>query len=240
MLQQAGGVLTGPGLTLMRLTGPGRVGIQSMYMEHRVGVMTDAGVTYVFLPVLPDRRRRGRDPPARTAARRSTWLAGTTSGWTELPAIPDMTRIQMGQSSAQIMGKLAPAADMRLAAGEGVFFPNDNLLWQEPAVEVSAMSLRGGWDRMRAGLPVVMLQAAGSGDHLASLTTPPARCWRLPVQAGGRDRRPGASPGGGHPRRRLRLVRHRHLVQHQRRPGAPHRSGGAGLLKMGLDLAGHR
>jgi uncharacterized protein (AIM24 family) len=33
-LQAAAGVLTGPGMTLMRLTGPGRVGIQSMYM-HR-------------------------------------------------------------------------------------------------------------------------------------------------------------------------------------------------------------
>jgi uncharacterized protein (AIM24 family) len=33
-LQAAAGVLTGPGMTLMRLTGPGRVGIQSMYMHH--------------------------------------------------------------------------------------------------------------------------------------------------------------------------------------------------------------
>jgi uncharacterized protein (AIM24 family) len=34
VLQTASGVLTGPGLTLMRLAGPGRVGIQSMYMDH--------------------------------------------------------------------------------------------------------------------------------------------------------------------------------------------------------------
>jgi uncharacterized protein (AIM24 family) len=34
VLQQASGILTGPGITLMRLTGPGRVGIQSMYMHH--------------------------------------------------------------------------------------------------------------------------------------------------------------------------------------------------------------
>jgi uncharacterized protein (AIM24 family) len=34
VLQSASGVLTGPGLTLMRLIGPGRVGIQSMYMHH--------------------------------------------------------------------------------------------------------------------------------------------------------------------------------------------------------------
>jgi uncharacterized protein (AIM24 family) len=34
ILQVASGILTGPGLTLMRLTGPGRIGIQSMYMHH--------------------------------------------------------------------------------------------------------------------------------------------------------------------------------------------------------------
>jgi uncharacterized protein (AIM24 family) len=34
VMQAASGVLTGPGLTLMRLKGPGRVGIQSMYMHH--------------------------------------------------------------------------------------------------------------------------------------------------------------------------------------------------------------
>jgi uncharacterized protein (AIM24 family) len=33
VLQQASGVLSGPGLTLMKLTGPGRVGIQSMYQH---------------------------------------------------------------------------------------------------------------------------------------------------------------------------------------------------------------
>ena len=34
VLQTASGVFTGPGLTLMRVAGPGRVGIQSMYMHH--------------------------------------------------------------------------------------------------------------------------------------------------------------------------------------------------------------
>jgi len=36
-LQAAAGVFTGPGMTLMRLTGPGRVGIQSMYVHHETG-----------------------------------------------------------------------------------------------------------------------------------------------------------------------------------------------------------
>jgi uncharacterized protein (AIM24 family) len=36
-LQAAAGVFTGSGMTLMRLTGPGRVGIQSMYQHHETG-----------------------------------------------------------------------------------------------------------------------------------------------------------------------------------------------------------
>jgi uncharacterized protein (AIM24 family) len=36
-LQAAAGVVTGPGLTLMRLMGPGRVGIQSMYQHYETG-----------------------------------------------------------------------------------------------------------------------------------------------------------------------------------------------------------
>jgi uncharacterized protein (AIM24 family) len=34
VMQAASGIWTGPGITLMRLNGPGRVGIQSMYMHH--------------------------------------------------------------------------------------------------------------------------------------------------------------------------------------------------------------
>ncbi|HMC40464.1 MAG TPA: hypothetical protein VKI19_12430, partial [Acidimicrobiales bacterium] len=41
----------------------------------------------------------------------------TTSGWTELPAIPDMTRVQMGGATMQVLGKLTPAADVKLPAG---------------------------------------------------------------------------------------------------------------------------
>ena len=87
----------------------------------------------------------------------------TTSGWSEIPPIRDMAKIQLGQSSCQIAGRLVPVADMTLADDDTVYFPHPSLLWQEPAVEVSAMSLRKAWTRMRAGLPLVMLQARGPG-----------------------------------------------------------------------------
>jgi uncharacterized protein (AIM24 family) len=159
----------------------------------------------------------------------------TTSGWTELPAIPDMTRLQIGGSSAQIMGTLAPAADVRLAVGAGVFFPHENLLWQEPAVTVNAMSLRGGWDRMRAGLPVVMLEATGPGIISFSHDAP-GEIVALPLQSGAAID-----------------VREHRLVVATRGVGydwydsgiwfstsdrGSSQSAGLGLLKMGLDMAG--
>jgi uncharacterized protein (AIM24 family) len=159
----------------------------------------------------------------------------TTSGWTELPAIPDLTRIQLGHSSAQIMGKLVPAADIRLAAGEGVFFPHHTLLWQEPSVQLSPMSLRGGWTRLMAGMPVIMLQATGPGtisfshDAAGELIV-------LPLQ-----------PGAGVDVRENQLVAatlgvgydwYDSGIWFSTRGDSATQSGGAGLLKMGLNMAG--
>ena len=145
-----------------------------------------------------------------------------------------MTRIQIGQSSAQIMGKLAPAADIRLAAGAGVYFPQHNLLWQEPAVEVRAMSLRGGWDRMRAGLPVVMLEAVGPGTISFSHDAA-GEIVAVPLPAGRHGRRAGASTGGRHPGVGYDWFDCGHLVQHSGDGGAtPGRRG-----RTAQDGAGH-
>jgi len=90
-------------------------------------------------------------------------LRVTKSGWTELPPIADMARIQFGQSTAQIQGSIVPAAELKLAAGAWVYFTHNMLLWMEPEVQIQAMNLGGAWKRHRAGLPVVMMQAAGPG-----------------------------------------------------------------------------
>ena len=70
------------------------------------------------------------------------------SGWTELPSIADMARIQFGRSSCQVAGRLVPVAEMNLAAGDGVYFTHDMLLWQDPAVQVAAMPLAKAWSRI--------------------------------------------------------------------------------------------
>lgn len=163
-------------------------------------------------------------------------LRTTTSGWTELPPIADMTKIQLGQSSAQIMGNIVPAADLRLAAGEGVYFAQHNLLWQEPQVDVTAMSLRGGWKRMRAGLPVVMLQAVGPG-RISFSHDSPGEMVAVPLQ-----------PGFGVDVREHHMVATTLGVGYDwydsgvwfttSGDGGATQTGGLGLLKAGLDMAG--
>ena len=107
----------------------------------------------------------------------------THSGWTELPAVRDMARIQFGQSSCQIEGTYVPVADMNLAAGDWVYFTHHVLLWKDVAVALNIMSLQGGWQRMFAGLPLVMMQAQGPG-HIAFSRDAPGEMVALPLHPG--------------------------------------------------------
>jgi uncharacterized protein (AIM24 family) len=90
-------------------------------------------------------------------------LKRTPSGWIELPGTKDMARIQCGRSSVQIEGSQVPVADFALADGEGVYFAHHELLWKDPSVAVHQSSMKGGWKRMLAGLPIHMLNATGPG-----------------------------------------------------------------------------
>lgn len=110
-------------------------------------------------------------------------LRTTSAGWTELPAIKDMTHLQAGHSTVQIEGAISGVADWNLAADEGLFFPHHVLLWQDPAVRVSSMPLSKPWTRHRAGLPIFMLQAQGPG-HIAFSHQNTGELVALPVQAG--------------------------------------------------------
>jgi len=90
----------------------------------------------------------------------------TRSGWLEQPPIKDMARIQFGQSRVQIEGTYVPVADFALTGQEWIYFSHHSLLWSDPSVRLTNTSLAGGWNRMLAGLPLIMLEARGPG-HLA-------------------------------------------------------------------------
>jgi uncharacterized protein (AIM24 family) len=105
------------------------------------------------------------------------------SGWLELPGIKDMARLQFGQSRLQIEGKYVPVADMNLAAGDSVYFTHHVLLWKDPGVTIQQMSLKGAWNRVFAGLPLIMTQAFGPG-HIAFSHDAPGEVVALPLQPG--------------------------------------------------------
>jgi uncharacterized protein (AIM24 family) len=105
------------------------------------------------------------------------------SGWQEQPAIKDMARIQFGQSTCQIEGTYVPVVDFNLKGPEWVFFSHHSLLWREPSTQMQTMPMAGGWNRARAGLPLVMLQASGPG-HLALSDDAPGEVVALPIAPG--------------------------------------------------------
>ncbi|MGH7745925.1 MAG: AIM24 family protein [Acidimicrobiales bacterium] len=106
------------------------------------------------------------------------------SGWQSQPPIKDMARIQFGQSTCQIEGTYVPGADFALRGADWIYFSHHTLLWAEPSVAVQAMPMAGGWDRVLAGMPLVMMQAGGPG-HLALSDDHPGEIVALPLAPGG-------------------------------------------------------
>ncbi len=107
----------------------------------------------------------------------------TESGWVEAPGQKDMARVQFGKSFCQIEGKYVPVADMNLSAEDGVYFAHHSLLWTDPQVKIAAMSLKGAWKRMLAGMPMIMTEARGPG-HIAFSRDLPGELLALPIQPG--------------------------------------------------------
>jgi uncharacterized protein (AIM24 family) len=105
------------------------------------------------------------------------------SGWAQLPARKDMAKLQFGNSFCQVEGLYVPVADMNLAPEDGIYFTHHVLLWKDPQVSVTTMPLAGGWNRIFAGMPLVMTQARGPG-HIAFSRDLPGELIALPLQPG--------------------------------------------------------
>jgi uncharacterized protein (AIM24 family) len=105
------------------------------------------------------------------------------SGWIEQPAIRDMARLQFGQSHLQVTGVRVPIAEFTLAPQDWIYFSHHVMLWTDPQTRLNNMSLKGGWKRMMAGLPVLMMQATGPG-HIALSDNHAGEVVALPLQHG--------------------------------------------------------
>jgi len=110
--------------------------------------------------------------------------AVTKSGWTELPPIKDMAKLQFGQSFCQIEGTYVPVADFKLAEGDGIYFTHHLLLWKDPHIRIARMPMAGrAWARKLAGLPLVMVECKGPG-RLAFSRDKPGDIIALPLSPG--------------------------------------------------------
>jgi uncharacterized protein (AIM24 family) len=105
------------------------------------------------------------------------------SGWVEQPPVQDMARIQFGQSRCQISGTYVPVAELDLAPPDQVYFSHHTLLWTDPATQLGARQMPKDWVRKRAGIPLVMMEAAGPG-RLAISEDDPGEIIAVPLDAG--------------------------------------------------------
>ena len=122
-------------------------------------------------------------------------LKVSDSGWIEQPPIRDMARIRFGRSTCQISGEYVPVAEMGLHDDDWVYFSHHSLLHSDVNVRLGNLSMKGGWKRMRAGLPLIMMRAQGPG-HIAFSADAPGETLAVPL-----------SPG-----RAIDVVEHRFLV----------------------------
>lgn len=128
-----------------------------------------------------------------------------------------------------------PTAEFLLADDETVYFPHPSYLWSDSGVTIDTLSMRRAWTRLRAGLPLVMLQARGPGRIAFSHDTP-GELVAVPLQAGAavdvREHTLVAATGA---------VDYDWIdsgVWFTTTGGGGNQAAGVKLLKMGLDVAG--
>jgi uncharacterized protein (AIM24 family) len=105
------------------------------------------------------------------------------SGWAEQPPIRDMARIRFSRSTCQISGTYVPVAEMGLNGDDWVYFSHHVLLHSDTAIRLNNLPMRGGWNRMLAGMPLIMMTAQGPG-HIAFSSNHPGETLAIPLAPG--------------------------------------------------------
>ena len=108
-------------------------------------------------------------------------LRVSSSGWAEQPPIRDMARLRFSRSTCQISGSYVPVAEMTLHDDDAVYFSHHVLLHVDPRVRMETMPMAGGWNRVLAGMPLVMMTARGPG-HIAFSADHPGETLAIPLQ----------------------------------------------------------
>jgi uncharacterized protein (AIM24 family) len=75
-----------------------------------------------------------------------------------------------------------PVAEMQLDQADSIYFSHHTLLHSEPGVRLDMMKMAGGWNRMLAGMPLLMMTASGPG-HIALSADHPGETFAVPLPA---------------------------------------------------------
>jgi uncharacterized protein (AIM24 family) len=103
------------------------------------------------------------------------------TGWLQQPPIPDLARIQFGQSRVQIGGSQVPVADFELAGSDWTFFANQALLWSDASTQLTRFDEPDGWSRSVSGVTSWLMRATGPG-HVALSDNHAGEIIALPLQ----------------------------------------------------------
>jgi uncharacterized protein (AIM24 family) len=109
--------------------------------------------------------------------------AVSDSGWQKQPPMADMARIQFGQSYCQVEGTGVPVAEFALSGQDYIYFSHHTFLWADPSAQLTNSRMAGGWTRVMAGLPLVMVEGRGPG-HIALSDSHAGDIVTLPLENG--------------------------------------------------------
>jgi uncharacterized protein (AIM24 family) len=110
-------------------------------------------------------------------------LKVSNSGWAKQPPIKDMARIRFNRSTCQISGTFVPVAEINLDGQDSVYFSHHVLLHTDEQVKLETMKMGGGWNRVLAGMPLIMMTASGPG-HIAFSADHPGETLAIPLKQG--------------------------------------------------------
>jgi len=78
--------------------------------------------------------------------------------------VPNGQSLTSGDLKVRVIGELVPIVEVELPQGESVYFEHHTILSKDPAVAITAKALGSGLGRrMIAGLPLIVVEAAGPG-----------------------------------------------------------------------------
>lgn len=109
----------------------------------------------------------------------------TESGWRPAPRLNQLTEISFGSSRFDVQEGIVPVVEVELGAGDEIYFEPELLNWWDESLELRVRPLTGLVQRLMAGMPLRIADAAGPG-RLAISRESTGDLVLMPIRAGAR------------------------------------------------------